>query len=995
MTRSKAMRSSKRIKLGLALFLTLNSLTYFFPIPSHAADGDLDATFGGSTSAPPGVARTSFGANHTGQVNALGIQTLGGNAGKIVAGGYDQGTGIDFALTRCTTGGILDTTFGSGGFVTTDFNASTDRIFDLAISSTDKIVAVGGANKPGAACGFNSDSFDIAVAVYNADGSLDATFNPCGSSPCGGKRTIDFFGCDDFANAVLIQPADNKIVLTGESQQFDSMTATLTSYLVLARINPDGMLDNTFGTAGSGKISFNELTSGMGTPSDIALYTSGPQAGKFIVVGRSTTNDFFVARFNSDGSLDNNPMTGFGPTHSGVVTTNFMNTDAAASVVLQPDNKIIAGGIANLGTLGTQDFAMARYNTDGTLDGGFGSSGKVTTDFSGSGVNRTDSVNFVGLNSNGKIILAGLSSGDDGSPQGVAIARYDGTNGSLDASFGTGGKVINHLGQNMGVDNFANQIGSHGGDIQSDGKILVGGSISTVTQSGVDFFVARFQNTSIDCTLTCPANITKSNDPNQCGAVTTFANPSEVGASCTGVITCSPASGSFFPVGTTTVTCSDSAVPSCSFTVTVNDTQNPTITCPSNITVAGTTCQNVTYTTPTPSDNCPGATATCTPASGTCFPVGTTTVTCTAKDASMNMSMCSFTVTVSDCTISCPANITTGTGPGATQCCAVVNYPAPTTGGACGTVTCTPASGSCFPVGTTTVTCTTTSGPSCSFTITVSDTTPPTITCPANITKPTDPNQCQAVVTYPTPVVSDNCPGVGAPTCSPASGSTFPKGTTTVTCSVKDAANNMSMCSFTVTVNDTQPPTVTCPANIFVAAAAMCPPANNATVSFTATASDNCPGVVVVCAPPSGSMFPVGTTSVTCTATDTSGNTASCSFTVSVFSACMVDETNAGNVVLFNTQSGDYRFCCNGSLLATGTGVLTIRGCIGTIDHLKGNRKVHIEFDFSANNGRGKGTAALFLDGSSNPKCKITDMSMAGNVCSCPAIAGPMPIMQK
>jgi len=108
-----------------------------------------------------------------------------------------------------------------------------------------------------------------------------------------------------------------------------------------------------------------------------------------------------------------------------------------------------------------------------------------------------------------------------------------------------------------------------------------------------------------------------------------------------------------------------------------------------------------------------------------------------------------------------------------------------------------------------------------------------------------------------------------------------------------------------------------------------------------------------------------------------------CTFRINVFSACLVDESNAGNVVLFNAQTGEYRLCCSGVLLATGKGVLTIRSCIGTIDELKGDRKVHIEFDTSAN-GSGKGTAALFLGGSTNPKCKITDKSMAGNVCSCP-----------
>jgi hypothetical protein len=340
-------------------------------------------------------------------------------------------------------------------------------------------------------------------------------------------------------------------------------------------------------------------------------------------------------------------------------------------------------------------------------------------------------------------------------------------------------------------------------------------------------------------------------------------------------------------------------------------------------------------------------------------------------------------VSVSCTSIICPPNKIQSNDPN--QCGAVVTYANATPNGSCGTITCSPVSGSFFPVGTTTVTCTSSAGPSCTFTVTVNDTQPPNITCPANITQGTDPNVCQAVVTYPAPVVSDNCPGVGAPSCIPASGTTFQKGTTTVTCTVKDSSNNMSMCSFTVTVNDTQPPIITCPANIFVAAAASCPIATSTVVTYPPpVATDNCPGVTTSCSPASGATFPVGTTTVTCTATDTSGNTAQCSFTVTVFSGCLVDESNPGNVVLFNTQTGDYRFCCGGLLLATGRGVLTIRACVGTIDQLKGDRKVHIEFDFSANNGRGKGTAAIFFGGSTNPKCKITDMSMTGNVCSCP-----------
>ena len=150
-------------------------------------------------------------------------------------------------------------------------------------------------------------------------------------------------------------------------------------------------------------------------------------------------------------------------------------------------------------------------------------------------------------------------------------------------------------------------------------------------------------------TITCPANITVPNLTNQCGAVVTYPSPT---GSC-GAINCLPTSGSFFPVGTTTVNCTSVAGPTCAFTVTVQDTQAPElIGCPSNMTVSNdpNLCSAViSYTPPTASDNCPGATVVCSPPPGI-FPVGTTTVTCTGSDASPNSpdATCSFTVTVSN-----------------------------------------------------------------------------------------------------------------------------------------------------------------------------------------------------------------------------------------------------------------------------------------------------------------------------------------------------------
>lgn len=331
------------------------------------------------------------------------------------------------------------------------------------------------------------------------------------------------------------------------------------------------------------------------------------------------------------------------------------------------------------------------------------------------------------------------------------------------------------------------------------------------------------------------------------------------------------------------------------------------------------------------------------------------------------------------CTINCPANVSKTND--LNQCGAIAGYANPTTGGSCGTVSCTPASGSFFPKGVTTVSCSTTAGPSCSFTVTVQDTQPPTIKCPTNIS--TAAGCALAVVSFANPAVSDNCPGVGIPGCSPASGSAFPKGITTVTCNVFDAAGNSASCSFSVTVaGETQPPVFTsgCPPNINVAAPYLCPYATSSQVNFAnPVAADNCAGVTVACNPPSGSSFPVGATKVTCTATDTSNNTAACSFVVTVFSACLVDETNADRVVFFNAVTGEYRFCCGGVVQATGRATPAVSGCSLTIDHVKGQRTVHISVS-----GTSSGSGSAYIQRAGAQTCQITDKKLAGNSCVCP-----------
>jgi hypothetical protein len=219
----------------------------------------------------------------------------------------------------------------------------------------------------------------------------------------------------------------------------------------------------------------------------------------------------------------------------------------------------------------------------------------------------------------------------------------------------------------------------------------------------------------------------------------------------------------------------------------------------------------------------------------------------------------------------------------------------------------------------------------------------------------------------------------------------FQKGATTITCTVKDSSNNMSMCSFLVIVNDTQPPVFPngCPGGIVKAAQVSCPFTTTATVTYvTPIATDNCPPPpTVVCNPPSGSMFPAGTTSVTCTATDSSGNTATCSFPVNIYSFCLQDDSIDQNVVFVNTVTGDYLFCKNGAPVASGTGVIVVHGCIFQIDHTKGDRKVHIQGDTSAN-GTGAGTAFIQKLGGGFV-VQITDRNMSNDGCTCAPLAPP------
>jgi hypothetical protein len=192
-------------------------------------------------------------------------------------------------------------------------------------------------------------------------------------------------------------------------------------------------------------------------------------------------------------------------------------------------------------------------------------------------------------------------------------------------------------------------------------------------------------------------------------------------------------------------------------------------------------------------------------------------------------------------------------------------------------------------------------------------------------------------------------------------------------------ANNMASCSFTVTVNDMQPPSITCPANVTRVLAPTCPLATSTAVTYAAPmATDNCAGVTVVCTPPSGSVFALGTTSVTCTATDASGNTASCAFAVAVFTGCVQDDSNPRNVALYNHLTGEYRFCCDGTVVASGVGTILVKGCVVTIAHNSTTVRVQIKADIAMRTG-----SASVQNPVGVTRCTITDRDLTNNSCAC------------
>ena len=398
----------------------------------YNSDGRPDTTFGSD-----GAVTTNIGLKSSDSPGfAVALQT----DGRVVVAGLSlTATGYDFAVVRYNSDGSLDTTFDGDAKVTTDIAGSTDVARAVAIQPDGKIVVAGTADVGG--------QTDFAVVRYNGDGSLDTTFDG------DGRATTDISASNDYGYSVAIQ-SDGAIVVAG--QVYDGSDCDF----AVVRYESDGSLDTTFDRDG-------KVTTDIAGTGDYARSVAIQSDGKIVAAGRADigfNQHFAVVRYNNDGSLDGT-FDG-----DGKVTTGIAGYQAAGfSVAIQPNDKIVVAGCVYSGV--HQDFAVVRYNSDGSLDSAFDGDGKVTTDIAG----FNDYGYSVAIQWDGKIVVAGTA--NVGSDYDYAVVRYH-SDGSLDITFDGDGKVTTDI---AGSTDFGYSVA-----VQVDCRIVVAGA----ADAGSNFDVA-------------------------------------------------------------------------------------------------------------------------------------------------------------------------------------------------------------------------------------------------------------------------------------------------------------------------------------------------------------------------------------------------------------------------------------------------------------------------------------------------------------------------
>ncbi len=384
-----------------------NGGNYDFAVTRYHADGGLDTDFGNN-----GTVLTDFtGGGDTGR------KLLLQDDGKILLGGYALISGnLDFAVARYNADGSVDTSFGGGnGKASAPVGSNTDGAYDMVLQVDGKIVLAGMSN--------DGTFYEFAMVRFLSDGSLDSSFGGL-NGDAAGTVTTDIGANTDTAYAVALQP-DGKILLAGTAHN------GVTQDIGLTRYNTDGSLDTSFG-GGDGKVTTSLNASGVpeGDSGNQVGYDVAVQSdGKILVAGSSShggNETFTIVRYNANGTLD----TSFGG--DGVVSTDIHpGDDRAYTMTLQDDDKILLSGYSSGGPTG-KDFALVRYDTDGSLDATFDGDGKVTVPIASS----DEEANSVTVQADGKIVAVGLSS-TGMFTENFQVLRFN-SDGSLESNFDTG-----------------------------------------------------------------------------------------------------------------------------------------------------------------------------------------------------------------------------------------------------------------------------------------------------------------------------------------------------------------------------------------------------------------------------------------------------------------------------------------------------------------------------------------------------------------------------
>lgn len=395
------------------LFFTVWMITTVFSIKTFSQAGQIDLSYGEN-----GIVATAISKNEKGALSSVAIQ----EDGKIIAAGYYMKDNYDFALIRLKEDGKLDHTFGVNGMTLTNIE-DNDFAKSVAIQSDGKIIA-GGRTGAG----------NFTLVRYHSNGRLDETFGSDGI-------VISDLGSFSSLESIAIQN-DGKILAAG--------WANVGTYpdIMVVRYDTDGNPDTGFGTDGVATI-YGETTS------DYLHSIVIQEDGKIVVAGQTNVfgnNDFLLIRFDAVGSLDNT----FG-TSGMVISQSPTSTDRINSVKLQSDGKIIAAGYSDFN--GTNDFTLARYNANGSVDITFGTNGVVLNPVPIS----HEKINSILILEDDKIVASGIT--DYYGNSDIVVTRYN-ANGSLDNAFGTSGLVITRTDQS--------EI-TYSVLLQPDNKIVVAG----------------------------------------------------------------------------------------------------------------------------------------------------------------------------------------------------------------------------------------------------------------------------------------------------------------------------------------------------------------------------------------------------------------------------------------------------------------------------------------------------------------------------------------